>query len=139
MCHSGSSISKSQSLRKRLKQSKGYFVSTDTFDNAKWIGQHQNVVEAAKAAEVGHVYYSSHAFGGLGDSKVELQQAHSATERMLKESEITYTSVRMGVYADAYPCFLNWYPTTRIRSFTFRLTVLLHMLREKSWVKQQQS
>lgn len=62
-----------------------FFVSTDTFDHAKRINQHRNVVEPAKTANVGHVYYSSLAFGGFGDSKVELQLAHSATERMLRE------------------------------------------------------
>lgn len=27
-------------------------------------------------------------------------------------SGVTYTNIRMGVYADAFPCFLNWYPST---------------------------
>ncbi|MCJ1447699.1 MAG: hypothetical protein MMC23_008210 [Stictis urceolatum] len=90
------------------------FVSSDTFDNEKRSLQHQRVVSAAKAAGVGHVYYTSLAFGGLGDgSKVAVQAAHLETERMLEDSGVGYTSVREGLYADAFPLFLDWYPDSR--------------------------
>ncbi|OKL62529.1 hypothetical protein UA08_02411 [Talaromyces atroroseus] len=90
-----------------------FFISTNTFDNAKRQVQHQTVVDAAKRAGVKHTWYSSLAFGGLrSDSKISVQQAHLETERMLKESGITYTSIREGIYGDAFPLFLQWYPST---------------------------
>ena len=63
-----------------------FFVSSPAFDSALRERQHRNVIEAAKAARVGHVYYSSLAFGGKGNgSKIGIQQAHIATEQMLEE------------------------------------------------------
>ncbi|KAF4266766.1 hypothetical protein KXW98_000277 [Aspergillus fumigatus] len=90
-----------------------FFVSTNVFDNEKRIKQHRNFVEAAKRAGVKHVWYTSLAFGGLkSDSKAAIQQAHLQTEDLLRESGLTFTSIREGVYADAFPLFINWYPDT---------------------------
>ncbi|GAD93698.1 NmrA-like family protein [Paecilomyces variotii No. 5] len=90
------------------------FVSSNTFDNERRAKQHQNVVEAAKRAGVGHVWYTSLAFGGLkSNSKASIQLAHLATEQLLEKSGITYTSIREGIYAEAFPIFLGWYPDTR--------------------------
>ncbi|RMJ26981.1 nmrA-like family [Aspergillus sp. HF37] len=87
------------------------FVSTNTFDVGRRARQHRNFVDAARKMGVKHVWYTSLAFGGFGsDSKVDVQQAHLMTEDMLRESGITYTSIREGVYADAFPVFLGWYP-----------------------------
>ncbi|GKZ28923.1 hypothetical protein AbraIFM66950_001881 [Aspergillus brasiliensis] len=73
--------------------------------------QHARVVQAAKTAGVGHVWYTSLAFGGLSDdSKAPVQQDHLLTERLLKESGLTYTSIREGVYAECFTIFLDWYP-----------------------------
>ncbi|KAF2395900.1 NmrA-like family protein [Trichodelitschia bisporula] len=88
-----------------------FFVSSNTFDNERRTRQHQAVVDAAVEAGVGHVWYTSLAFGGFGsDSKVDVQVAHLATEDMLRRSGIKFTTVREGVYAEAWPLFLNWYP-----------------------------
>ncbi|KAB8263618.1 hypothetical protein BDV32DRAFT_110749 [Aspergillus pseudonomiae] len=87
------------------------FVSTNTFDNEKRRKQHQNFVDAAKRKGVKHVWYTSLAFGGFkSDSKAAVQTAHLETEEMLRKSGVTYTSIREGVYTDAFPVFLNWYP-----------------------------
>ncbi|KAI9706260.1 MAG: hypothetical protein M1820_004835 [Bogoriella megaspora] len=89
-----------------------FFVSANEYNNEKRVQMHRNVVDAAKKAKVGHVYYSSLAFGGYKkESVVDLQQAHLQTERLLEDSGLTYTSVREGIYSDAFPCFLSWYPT----------------------------
>lgn len=93
-----------------------FFVSTNTFNVQRRLQQHANVVLAAKAAVVKHVWYSSLAFGAYGsDSKVDVQQAHLKTEKLLQDtlqgSRTQWTSVREGVYADAFPLFLGWYPT----------------------------
>ncbi|KAK2749627.1 hypothetical protein FQN57_005849 [Myotisia sp. PD_48] len=90
-----------------------FFVSSPEFDTSRRNRQHGNVVKAAKDAHVGHVYYSSLAFGGFGsDSKAAIQQAHLVTENLLKKSGIPYTSIRQGVYTDAFPVFIFWYPNT---------------------------
>ncbi|KAE8367580.1 hypothetical protein BDV27DRAFT_123721 [Aspergillus caelatus] len=87
------------------------FVSTNTFDNEKRRKQHQNFVEAAKRIGVKHVWYTSLAFGGFkSDSKAAVQTAHLETEEMLRKSGVTYTSIREGIYTEAFPIFLNWYP-----------------------------
>ncbi|KAL9063465.1 MAG: hypothetical protein Q9157_008231 [Trypethelium eluteriae] len=89
-----------------------FFVSANEFNTEKRMLMHRNVVEVAKKVGVGHVYYSSLAFGGFKDTSiVDLQQAHLETEKLLKESGVTYTSVREGLYADAFPAYLSWYPT----------------------------
>ncbi|EER29819.1 hypothetical protein D8B26_007060 [Coccidioides posadasii str. Silveira] len=90
-----------------------FFVSSPEPDSPKREKQHANAVEAAKEARVNYVYYASLAFGGYeSNSKVGLQQAHLVTERLLQESGLRYTSVRMGVYTDAFPFFISWYPGT---------------------------
>ncbi|KAE8415286.1 hypothetical protein BDV36DRAFT_311047 [Aspergillus pseudocaelatus] len=87
------------------------FVSTNTFDNEKRRKQHQNFVDAAKRNGVNHVWYTSLAFGGFkSDSKAAVQTAHLETEEMLRKSGVTYTSIREGIYTEAFPIFLNWYP-----------------------------
>ncbi|MCJ1402934.1 hypothetical protein MMC11_006155 [Xylographa trunciseda] len=91
------------------------FVSSSTFDNDLRTIQHRNVIEAAKAAGVGHVYYTSLAFGGYTDSsQMSVMAAHLATEAMLRASGLRFTSVREGTYAEAFPLFLDWYPETEV-------------------------
>ncbi|KAJ5312791.1 hypothetical protein N7508_003621 [Penicillium antarcticum] len=87
------------------------FVSTDTFDVEKRRKQHQNFVDAAK--KMNQVWYTSLAFGGYGsDSKANVQQAHLLTEEMMRQADINFTSIREGLYTDAFPVFLGWYPST---------------------------
>ncbi|KAL3430761.1 hypothetical protein BDV09DRAFT_177850 [Aspergillus tetrazonus] len=87
------------------------FVSSNTFDNERRDKQHRRLIDAAKRAGVKHVWYTSLAFGGFSDdSRAAVQQAHLITERFLRESGLTYTSIREGVYAEAFPVFINWYP-----------------------------
>lgn len=96
-----------------------FFVSTNTFNAEERVRQHTNVILAAKQAGVGHVWYTSLAFGGrTGQSKVDVQQAHLVTERLMREhlggeEGTKWTSVREGLYIDAFPLWLNWYPTDR--------------------------
>ncbi|KAK7540306.1 NmrA-like family protein [Phyllosticta citricarpa] len=92
-----------------------FFVSTNTLDNARRRRQHRNVVEAAERAQVGWVVYSSLAVGdvreGVEVEGVRLMGAHLETERLLRASKLKWTAVREGIYTDAFPVFLNWYPT----------------------------
>ncbi|KAJ5782305.1 hypothetical protein N7457_004079 [Penicillium paradoxum] len=90
-----------------------FFVSTNTFDVEKRRKQHQNFVDAAKKMNVKHVWYTSLAFGGYGsDSKADVQQAHLMTENMMRQADINFTSIREGLYTDAFPVFMGWYPST---------------------------
>ncbi|OJZ85080.1 hypothetical protein ASPFODRAFT_208268 [Aspergillus luchuensis CBS 106.47] len=73
--------------------------------------QHARVITAAKTAGVKHVWYTSLVFGGFSDdSKSPVQQDHLFTERLLKESGLTFTSIREGIYAECFTFFLDWYP-----------------------------
>ncbi|KAE8339538.1 hypothetical protein BDV24DRAFT_135763 [Aspergillus arachidicola] len=84
------------------------FVSSSGYSRGE---QHSNVINAAKKAGVKHVWYTSLAFGGFSDdSKAPVQQDHLLTEKLLRESGLTYTSIREGIYAEAFTVFLDWYP-----------------------------
>lgn len=62
------------------------FVSSSERDTQVRNTEHRNVIEAAKNAGVGKVWYVSLALGGLGnESKIGFQQAHYETERLLVE------------------------------------------------------
>lgn len=84
-----------------------YFVSGN--DVAGRIPQHENVVKAAIAAKVGHIFYSSF------DRKTEdgssaiafVAAAHLHTEQLLKASGIPYTILKHSVYTDMLPMFLG--------------------------------
>ncbi|KAJ5653761.1 hypothetical protein N7490_000764 [Penicillium lividum] len=90
-----------------------FFVSTNTFDVEKREKQHQRFVDIAKDMKVKHVWYTSLAFGGLqSDSKADVQRAHLITEEMLRKADINFTSIREGLYTDAFPIFMGWYPST---------------------------
>jgi NAD(P)H dehydrogenase (quinone) len=64
------------------------------------IGQHRNLVEAAKQAGVKHIVYTS---GLRADtSLLSMAGEHSATEGMIKASGIPYTILRNGWYTENY-------------------------------------
>ncbi|QIX01461.1 hypothetical protein AMS68_006978 [Peltaster fructicola] len=90
------------------------FMSASEFDNDKRRIMHRNVVDAAKAVGVRKTWYVSLAFGGFGvNEKVSVQAVHNWTEEMLIESNMDFVSIRAGVYADAFPLFMNWYPESK--------------------------
>ncbi|KAF2170929.1 hypothetical protein M409DRAFT_18900 [Zasmidium cellare ATCC 36951] len=87
------------------------FMSSSERDNTTRNREHLNVIEAAKKNGVGRVWYVSLAFGGWTDSsKIGFQQAHYETERLLAQSGLEFVNLRAGIYSDAFPLFLNWYP-----------------------------
>ncbi|KAK1043929.1 hypothetical protein LTR74_018376 [Friedmanniomyces endolithicus] len=90
------------------------FMSSSERYTPKRNAEHTNVVEAAKANGVKRVWYVSLALGGFDNhSRIGFQQAHYATEAMLRDSGLNYISLRAGVYSDAFPLFLNWYPSAQ--------------------------
>jgi NAD(P)H dehydrogenase (quinone) len=67
--------------------------------------QHRNVINAAKAAGVGRLIYTSllHA----DSSPLSLAQEHVQTEYALKESGIPYVILRNGWYTENYTAFIS--------------------------------
>ncbi len=89
-----------------------FLVSFPSMGEERYV-LHRNAIDAAKAAGVGHVIYTSLSFSGgaEGSSSVaQVAQAHLLTEAYLKESGLTYTIIRMASYAhlwNNYAGFLN--------------------------------
>lgn len=64
---------------------------------------HRNAINAAVAVGVGRVLYTSHQ-GAAPDSPFGPARDHAATEQLLAESGLAWTSLRNGFYAHS----LNW-------------------------------
>ena len=73
------------------------------------LGQHKNVVTAAKEAGVKHMVYTS--FQGKNETETSplwiVAQSHLETEAWLKESGIAYTILKNTLYMDFVPAFLG--------------------------------
>ena len=72
-------------------------ISTDG-DNATRIRQHKNAVEAAKAAGVKFIAYTS--LANADNSALSLAQVHRATEAQIKETGIPYAMLRNNWYLE---------------------------------------
>jgi NAD(P)H dehydrogenase (quinone) len=84
-----------------------YFVSSSDVMNR--FGQHQNVVNAAVEAGVGHIFYTSaQRKSEDGTSPIALvADAHWQTDNLIKESGLTYTILKHGLYTDILPMFMG--------------------------------
>lgn len=84
-----------------------YFVSGNDIPNR--LTQQQNVVEAAREAGVGHVFYTSFQRDEEqeGSPIAQVEEVHRLTELWLKESGLTYTLLRHGLYMDLLPMQLG--------------------------------
>ena len=71
------------------------------------VAAHQNAIDVAKEMGVQHVYYTSLAFAS--DSKAAVMQAHLSTEAYLKQSGLTYTIIREGIYSESYALYLGFF------------------------------
>ena len=63
------------------------------------LDQHRTAIDAAVAAEVGHVVYTSF-LGAAPDAAFTLARDHGATEQMLRDSGLGWTFLRDSFYAD---------------------------------------
>ncbi|THH30863.1 hypothetical protein EUX98_g3317 [Antrodiella citrinella] len=68
---------------------------------------HKAAIDAAKVAGIKHIYYTSLAFAS--DSKAAVMQAHLDTEAYLKESGLTYTIIREGIYNESWQLYFGWW------------------------------
>jgi NAD(P)H dehydrogenase (quinone) len=71
--------------------------------------QHQNVVKAAVEAGVGHIIYTSaQRKSEDGTSPIALvADAHWRTDNLIKQSGLTYTILKHGLYTDILPMFMG--------------------------------
>ncbi|PPG84625.1 NAD(P)H-binding protein [Rathayibacter sp. AY1H2] len=70
------------------------------------VALHRTAVEAAVAAGVGRVLYTSHQ-GAAADTPFGPGRDHAATDRLLAESGLAWTSLRNGFYAHSLGLFLG--------------------------------
>jgi len=84
-----------------------YFVSGS--DIAKRSQQHENVVNAAVEAKVGHVVYTS--FQRKNETSTSpiyfVASSHLLTENLLKSSGLKYTILKHGIYTEMIPMFVG--------------------------------
>ncbi len=78
-------------------------------DLVKRLSQHENIVQAAKAAGVKHVVYTS--FQRKNESETSplwlVAQSHIQTEKWLKESGLGVTILKNNLYMDFLPGFIG--------------------------------
>lgn len=79
------------------------FVSSTTDGDRQ--AQHRDVVEAAKAAGVGYIAYTS--FGKATESTSPLAADHRFTEQLIEESGIAHTFLRNNWYLENEAAFLT--------------------------------
>jgi NAD(P)H dehydrogenase (quinone) len=75
------------------------FISSSSGDSER-MRQHRNVIEAARAAGVGLVAYTSAL--GAGFTGQGALADHNATERSLRESGLPYLMLRHPIYSDSF-------------------------------------
>lgn len=69
---------------------------------------HFTAIEAARSANVKHIYYSSLAF--QNPSKSGVMQAHIRTEAYFaKLQDVSYTVIREGLYNESWPLYASYY------------------------------
>lgn len=83
------------------------FISAS--DVEKRLPQHENVMQAAKEAGVGHIVYTSfERQNNTASSPIAfVAEAHLRTEELLKESGISHTILRNNLYMDFVPVFIG--------------------------------
>lgn len=72
------------------------------------LGQHKNVVDAAKKANIGHILYTGAAMKNIDTSPLKsAMEAHFQTEGFIKESGLNFTLLRNTLYADNIRMFIG--------------------------------
>lgn len=86
----------------------------DYNDAPLWKGReahHRAAIDAAVAAGVKHIYYTSLAFGN--PSKAGVMRAHIRTEKYLHElaeqGQVQFTILREGLYNESWPLYFGYY------------------------------
>jgi len=84
-----------------------YFVSSSEIEHR--YAQHEIVVKAAVEAGIGHILYTSaQRKSEDGTSPIAMvADAHWKTDNLIKESGLTYTILKHGLYSDILPMFIG--------------------------------
>ena len=85
-------------------------ISSNTTQGSP-LPQHRNAIEAAQAVGAARILYTSH-MGAHADSLFPPMRNHAATEGMLRESGLQFTSLRNGFYADSGLQFMGDFAKT---------------------------
>ncbi len=81
-------------------------ISSNDFNNR--IGQHKNVIDAAKEAGVKHIFYTSVTLKDIEQSPLKpLLADHYQTEEYIKASGLTYTFLQNSLYFEVVPMFVG--------------------------------
>lgn len=75
------------------------------------VAQHRNAIEAARAAGVRRIVYTSH-MAASSTSTFPPMHSHAATEEMLRDSGIAWTALRNGFYAGSASLYLGNAPSS---------------------------
>jgi NAD(P)H dehydrogenase (quinone) len=78
-------------------------ISSNDFVNS--VAQHTAVVQAAQAADVSLLAYTS--LVKAGESRLIVAQAHRATEPIIRESGVPYTLLRNNLYSEHFAPFVR--------------------------------
>lgn len=76
----------------------------------KRMTQHRNVIEAAEQAGVSRIVYTSAPHADTSTASITAE--HKATERLIRDSGLTYTMLRTNSYHENYESYLNTAPRT---------------------------
>ena len=81
-----------------------FIISYPSIAHEVRVRAHKNAIDAAKAANVRRVIYTSIAFG---EGVADVMKPHIDTEVYLRESGLEYTIIREGLYIEAFPFYLG--------------------------------
>ncbi|MFY8020505.1 MAG: SDR family oxidoreductase [Bacteroidia bacterium] len=86
--------------------SKLLLISSNDFNNR--LGQHKNVIDAAKNAGVKHIFYTGVSLKDIQHSPLKpLLGDHFLTEDYIKNLGFTYTFLQNSLYAEVIPMFIG--------------------------------
>lgn len=86
--------------------SKVLLISSSDFKDR--LGQHKNVIDAAKEAGVNHIFYTGVSMKDIDVSPLKpLLADHYQTEDYIKASGLTYTFLQNSLYAEVIPMFIG--------------------------------
>jgi NAD(P)H dehydrogenase (quinone) len=77
------------------------FISTSALGDERML-HHRNVVNAARGAGVGHIFYTS-VIKPAAEAKFAASPGHFHTEALIRDSGITHTFLRNNLYLDLIP------------------------------------
>ncbi len=86
--------------------SKLLLISSNDFNNR--LGQHKNVIDAAKNAGVKHIFYTGVSLKDINQSPLNSMLGdHFLTEEYIISSGLTYTFLQNSLYAEVIPMFVG--------------------------------